>query len=110
MANDKISWAPTIPLISNQLPKITADMMPDVLADMAVAVANATETPLELAAALALPSVATACQGKFMIEPEPGYKEPLCIWVIAPMEPGNRKSAVLRLMISPLVMWEQQKA
>jgi len=74
--------------------------------DMVYSVSKATETPIELPALLGLSVVASACQRKFIVELEPNYQEPLNIWTIVALEPGNRKTAVLHAMSKPLMEWE----
>jgi len=73
------------------------------------AVSKTTETPRELAATLGLAALATACQRTFEVEPEPGYVEPVNIWGIAAMESGNRKTAVLTAMTTPLRNYEREQ-
>jgi len=77
--------------------------------DMVKAVSKSTETPIELPAMLGLSVLATACQKKFVISPEPGYQEPLNLWTVVALQSGNRKSAVLDLMALPLLDWEMEE-
>jgi len=74
---------------------------------MIQAVAQATETPVELAAMMGLATVAICCQKNFVVEGAPGYTEPLSLWTVAALESGNRKSAVVSTMTAPLVQHEQ---
>jgi hypothetical protein len=39
--------------------------------------------------------------------PEPGYSEPVNIFVVVAMEPGTRKTSVFRRMVEPLEEYEQ---
>jgi len=73
-------------------------------------VSRATETPKELALAFGLATLGAACQKKFVIQPEEGYREPLSLWMVSALDPGNRKSAVQKEMIAPLASWEKTKA
>lgn len=100
----------TVPLGPPEPPSLPSDVFGEGwLRDIVDAVAAATETPRELPAAFALAALATACQGRFVIKPEPGYREPLCLWVLAALESGNRKTAVLQAMTRPLVEWEREQ-
>ena len=76
--------------------------------DMVASVSNATETPIELPALLGLSVVASVCQRKFVVELEQNYQEPLNIWTVVALEPGNRKTAVLQAMSKPLMEWEHE--
>lgn len=88
----------------------TSLISPAWLRDMIEATSAATETPSELALLLGLAVTATAVQKKFIVEPEPGYTEPLNIWVCPALDSGNRKTAVLREMTIPLLGYERQHA
>jgi hypothetical protein len=109
------SFLPVIPLDDVRLPALTVDTFPPPLGQMIDAVAKSTETPVELAALMGLATVAASCQQVFEIEMEPGYVEPLCIWAIAALQSGNRKTAVHTAMTAPLrkkerVLYEEVKA
>jgi len=98
---DPVSLDIQIPL---KLPK---EIFTGWFGDMVTAVSEATETPIELPALLGLSVVATACQRKFVVEIEQNYQEPLNIWAVVALEPGNRKTAVLQAMSKPLMEWER---
>jgi Protein of unknown function (DUF3987)/Domain of unknown function (DUF3854) len=98
---------PPIPLDDITLPDLPIEAFPDLLGNMIRAVAQATETPVELAGMLGLATVATCCQKNFVVEGAPGYTEPLSLWTVAALESGNRKSAVVSTMTAPLVQHEQ---
>lgn len=96
-----------IPLNEVVLPDLPPGAFPEVLNAMIQAVAQATETPVELAAMMGLATVATCCQKNFVVEGAPGYTEPLSLWTVAALESGNRKSAVFSTMTAPLVQHER---
>ena len=95
-----------IPLDEVTLPDLPIEVFPNALGNMIDAVAKATETPVELAAMIGLATVATCCQKSFIVEGAPGYTEPLSLWTVAALESGNRKSAVVTTMTTPLVQQE----
>ena len=92
------------------LPSFTVEDFPSDLGNMVFSVSMAHETPPELAGLLGLSVVATACQRRMIIEPEHGYREPLNLWTLAALGPGNRKSAVFKVMASPLAEWELEQS
>ena len=92
-----------------QLPMIPTDIFPAWIEDMVVAQSEATETPTELGILLVLGVLATACQKKFEISPQDGYREPLNIWVVPAMDSGERKSPVLRGLTGPLHEWQREQ-
>jgi len=102
-------WEPLVSVDIPLLPPIKRSMMPDVLADQVLSVAEQTETPPELAFALGLATAATAFQKKYVIETTAPHTEQLSIYAVAALESGNRKSAVEKIMVSPLRRWEVDK-
>lgn len=102
--------SPPIPLEHPEPVRLPRDVLPGWLGDMAGAVADSTETPLELAAMMGLAAVAAAVQKRFTVNPEPGYFEPLNVWTVAALDPGNRKSSVKAAMTRPLTDWERAEA
>src|SRR5215510_2967714 len=72
-----------IPLDDVTLPSLPVEVFPDALGHMIDAVAKSTETPVELAALISIGTLATSCQKVFEVSPEPGYREPLCLWTVA---------------------------
>ncbi len=77
---------------------------------MVVAVSDATETPIELAALQGLAVLSACVQRTFIIQVKPGYTEPLSLWTLTALESGNRKSTVMHTMASPLMEYERQQA
>jgi hypothetical protein len=96
-----------LPLDDPSPPAMPTDVLDGWLGVMAREIAEATETPLELAALLCLSAVATAAQGRFSVRPEPGYFEPVNLWTAPAMKSGQRKTAVHKLATRPLVDWER---
>ncbi|MBZ5623140.1 MAG: DUF3987 domain-containing protein [Acidobacteriia bacterium] len=74
---------------------------------MATAVADSTETPLELAALLSIAVVACCIAGKVEVSLEPRYVEPVNLYTCAAMGPGNRKTAVYNHVVAPLLEFER---
>jgi 5S rRNA maturation endonuclease (ribonuclease M5) len=101
-------WDAPIPLDQPALPPFPREALPSWLGDHAEALAQATETPLDLLALLDLAVVATCCARKFEVTPEPGYSEPVNIFTAPAMESGTRKSATLTEATAPLTAWERE--
>jgi hypothetical protein len=100
-------WPDLIPFGHAAVDQIPADCLPGWLGAMAVAVSKSTETPFEMAALLSLAIASSTVSGKARVSPEPGYFEPLNLYVCPAMESGNRKTAVLNALQRPLVEWER---
>jgi len=103
-------WQEPVSLDLPELPPFTEEDFPPGLWAMVAAVSKSLETPPELAGMLGLAVLATACQKRVVIQPEPGYREPLNVWTLTALDPGNRKSAGLKAMASPLIAWEIDQA
>jgi putative DNA primase/helicase len=103
-------FPPPIALNDPSPPPVPAQLIRGAIGDFLEAVTKHTETPRELALALGLGVLGTVCQGRFSVRVEDGYFEPLCAWLIAAMEPGNRKTAAMKCATGPLIRWELEKA
>lgn len=95
-----------IPFDRIKVDALEREWFPGVLGEMAVAVAEHTETPLELTAPLALGCLSVTISRKIEVEPEPGYCEPTNLHTCAAMESGARKTAALDAPAAPLREWE----
>ena len=104
------SWPEIIPLVGNLTDPIPASCLPAWLGEMATAVSESTETPFEMAALLALAVVASCVAAKADVSPEPGYSEPLNLYLCPAMESGNRKTSVFSRLLAPLIEWERMEA
>jgi hypothetical protein len=74
------------------------------------AVATATQTPPDLAGMLALAVLATVAAGAVEVQPRPGWREPLCLFVAVGMDAGTRKSSVFTALTQPVAEFERQQA
>lgn len=82
--------------------------LPAQLAEFVMALAESTQTPLEMAGVLSLGVLATAFQSKFTVEITPDWREPLCLYCVAVAPPGERKSAVISALTNPIFAFEQE--
>jgi hypothetical protein len=102
-------WEPPVPFHQFDIPHFPIEALPGWLRDFVRALAISTQTPIDLAAMLALAVVAAACAKKVAVCMKPGYFEPVNIFVVVALAPGNRKSAVFRAMTEPLDSHEQRE-
>jgi replicative DNA helicase len=59
---------------------------------------------------LALAVLATVAAGAVEVEPRPGWREPLCLFVAVGMDAGARKSSVFTAMTRPVAEFERDQA
>jgi replicative DNA helicase len=104
-------WEPPVPFgVAGEVPAFPVEVLPSWLGEYVAAVANATQTPPDLAGMLALAVLATVAAGAVEAEPRPGWREPLCLFVAVGMDAGARKSAVFTAMTSPVAEFEREQA
>lgn len=82
---------------------------PGFVGDMVKAVAENSETPVELPGLVALGILATGCQQRFEIACDGQHTEPTNLWVCPALESGNRKTAVLNELAKPVRMFERSQ-
>ena len=103
-------WPEVVPLDGLELPSLEAAILPKWAGDFAKALAEETETPLELVIAMVLAVCSTAAARRLQVQVTPGYIEPCNLWIMAVLPSGTRKSAVLRKAKAPLTIWEREQA
>jgi len=99
-----------VPLTGFKAPAISPDILPGWLKDYSLAVVEHMQVPFELVLANVLGVAATVLARKFEVLIKPGYLEPLNLYILAPMEPAERKSGTQSLCVAPLIDWEREQA
>jgi hypothetical protein len=101
-------WETPIPLDDPTGQPFPLDALPGIIGNYAVAVAEETQTPLDMAANVALGTISAAAGGKYeVVILEQGWNEPVHIMAVTVADPGNRKSGVIRLITKPIVQYER---
>jgi hypothetical protein len=95
---------------NNDLPEIPAELLPGNYGKFAKALAVATEVPEGLVVFGVLGAVSAAISHRFCVSPKDGWDEPINIYLLAALPPGNNKSSVLKACSKPLVTWEKEQA
>lgn len=94
-----VVWETPLPFDEYDLPAFPVDALPEVIRRYVLAVAESTQTPVDMAAVEALGIVSLCCQGKYFIRGNADWAEPLNTYMVVIMEPAERKSSVLSMMI-----------
>ena len=105
----KPEWATPLPFDEVKLPPFPTESLPSTLNKWVNAVAENTETPVDMAAVCALAVLSCAVQGKFVISPKNHYSEPLNLYFLIIANSGERKSAIVRLMTQPIYQYERKE-
>ena len=108
-SEQELQWEEPVLFEESNPPELRMSLLPGIIGDMARAVAATTETPIELAIGLIFSVLATACHGKIIVTIDGDYQEPVNIWIVVALEPGNRKSSVLKITSKPLNDYELQE-
>jgi replicative DNA helicase len=105
---DTGAWAPLIPLGQGRhLPPFPAEVLPDWAAEMVYAVAEFTQTPIDLAGSIGLAALSTAAGGRAEVEVRGSWREPTNLFTVVVLPPGSRKSAVFAAMVAPILAAEK---
>ena len=92
-----------VPLKTDRLLRpFPVDVFPGWLADQVDAVAEATQTPTDLAGSVALACLSTAAGGKVLVQVDRSWLEQVNLYTVTALPPGSRKSPVFRAMTAPL--------
>lgn len=101
-------WSPLIPLGKGRhLPAFPAEVLPDWAAEMVYAVAEFTQTPIDLAGSICLAALSTAAGGRAEVEVRGSWREPTNLYTVSVLPPGSRKSAVFAQIIAPILAAEK---
>ena len=101
-------WETPIPFDEYKLPEFPIDALPPPIADYAVALAEHTQTPVDMAGTCGLAVAALATQSKYAVEAKPGWNEPMNLFQLCIMPPSERKSAVENGMLMPVNGYEAE--
>ncbi|MFG1621186.1 YfjI family protein [Kribbella sp. NPDC049227] len=97
-----------VPLKTDRLVRpFPVEVFPEWLADQVTAVAEATQTPMDLAASVALACLSTAAGGKVLVRVDRSWVEQVNLYTVTALPPGSRKSPVFRAMTGPLSVAEE---
>ncbi|MCQ4082465.1 YfjI family protein [Streptomyces sp. RB6PN25] len=103
------AWDEPIPLTGRrELPSFPATVFPRWLQEFTEAVAEETQTPVDLPGCFALATLATAAGGRAVVQVRGNWREPTNLFVVVALPPANRKSAVVAAMTDPLYEAEKQ--
>ena len=107
--NKKPEWETPIPFDEYKLPSFPVDTLPKPIADYVSALAESTQTPVDMAATSAIAVLSVCMQGKFKVRAKADWIEPVNTFVLNVMNPSERKSAVENAMVSPINVYETEQ-
>lgn len=107
--NKPPEWETPIPFDEYELPVFPVDALPKTIGDYVTALAESTQTPVDMAASSALAVISVCMQGKYKIKAKADWTEPVNLFVLDVMNPSERKSAVENAMIKPINLFESER-
>jgi plasmid stabilization system protein ParE len=95
-------WEPPVPFAVYDVPPFPVEVLPTAIGAYVSEVALSTQIPADVAAMVAISALGAA--GARFAEVQVGntHTEPLNIWTISAMDPGDRKSACMEQMAAPI--------
>jgi replicative DNA helicase len=105
-------WDVPVPLNAPHTapPPFPIDVFPGWLADMVAGVARFTQTDPAMVGPTALAVLSACAGGRLEVQPIPGWREPVNVFVAVIAGPGERKSPVHRALTRPLFAAEAAMA
>lgn len=107
-AGNASAWDDPIPFARYVHPLFPVDALPEDIAAYVSAVAESTQTPVDMAGTAALSILSVCLQGKYRVQGKTDWLEPLNTYALIIASPSERKSAVLNMMLRPLNAYEAQ--
>ncbi len=104
-----VVWETPLPFDEYDLPTFPVDALPETVRRYVLAVAESTQTSVDMAAVEALGVVSLCSQGKYFIRGNADWVEPLNIYTVVILPPAERKSSVLSMMIRPVEEYEKEE-
>ena len=97
-----------IPFGQYDIERFPVSALPEDIGDYIQAVAESTQTPVDMAGTSVLALLSVCLQGKYAIQGKDDWVEPLNLFANIIAEPSERKSAVLHATANPLDNYEVQ--
>ena len=104
-----VVWETPLPFDEYDLPVFPVDALPETVRCYVLAVAESTQTSVDMAAVEVLGVVSLCSQGKYFIRGNADWAEPLNTYTVVILSPAERKSSVLSMMIRPVEEYEKEE-
>ena len=103
MINTSGGWDDPLPLVTNDnLPAFPIEALPPAVGDMVLAVAEANQVPVDLAAIMGLTALSASLVGRVKLTLNPSWSETINVFALGLIDSGNRKSSTVKAMTRPL--------
>ena len=105
---DEPQWSRPRSLDAPPVPEFPVNAFPPVLKDLVNAVTECIQAPQGMVASAVLALLSVCLQGKYKVQAKPGWTEPVNLYVYNVLSASERKSAVLNLLIRPILDYENR--
>ncbi len=103
----EMQWEQPIPFEEVELPPFPVDALPTRVRPYVKAVAEATQTPVDMPGTASVAVMASCMQGKYRVQAKPDWIEPTNLYALIIAEPSERKSAVISLTVKHVNLIEK---
>ena len=103
------SWPELVPFDEYQLPSFPTEALPAPVEAFVEALAESTQTPVEMGGLLALGVMAAVLQKHYTLRVRPDWTETLSLFTVVVGAPAERKSPVLSRITKPLREYEKER-
>ena len=103
-----VQWEQPIPFEEIELPPFPVDALPTRVRPYVKAVAETTQTPVDMAGTASIAVMASCTQGKYCVQAKTDWTEPTNLYALMVAEPSERKSAVISLTVRPVNLFEME--
>ena len=107
-ASEELKWEQPIPFEENVLPTFPVEALPARVRPYVEAVADTTQTPVDMVRTAVLSAMASCIQGKYLVNAKDDWTDPTNIYAIMVAEPSERKSTVTSLIVKPINLYEME--
>lgn len=110
LMEDEASFVPIVPFVPPDVSRLLpfpVESLPPPLRKMAKAAAENLQVAVDMTAVAGLTVISLCVQGKFIINPKPGWIEQLNLYAAVGARPSDRKTPALAVMTRPLHAFEK---
>lgn len=98
-----------VPFDYTETPELPIKELPGIIKDLSLTIAESVQIPAEVVMMNIFGAIATAVQRKIQVFVKPDYSENINIFASCALNPGERKSPVVKKCKKPLMSWEIQQ-
>ena len=95
-------WGEPLPFLAVDVPAFPLGALPSWLGAFVGQLATALQVPADVPAMVALAALSTACAKRIKVLVRDGWEEPVNLYTVVALPPGERKTAVYQTIVEPI--------